>query len=577
MHSTDVEEKHKEDEETEQIVFKKAQSIMVTGTDNKRVWFEDYYQLEELLGEPGTFGMAYKCHKKTDKNKTSYAVKKIIKTKYYFDKNALNVLENMKNEIKILNMLTKNEYICSLFEVYEDRNYLYLLLDYLSGGELLTKIEDEDGLTEIYSVSILKQILSAINYMHQNNIVHLDLKPDNILFVTSQQIKIKIIDFGEAKVMKSKNDKINVKIGTPYYMSPEIIIDNPSVNPFKSDIWSIGVITFCMLFGFIPFYSEDNDEKIIFKNIKNGFKHEICAGYGAWYPMDIPISNEGMKFISGMLTYNPMDRFSIEECLNHKWLQTPLNELTFPQVQTSAEIADKPETLRGGYEVYINQDDYCEIKTQMDEIIDDNVIKQGYLYKEGKLFKTWKKRWFVLNKNGCVSYYGSHMEQEPKGTFNIKNYNQIIKSKKIKCGIIVCTADRNYKLICSNNKSRDEWINGFKMFQKNNENKNNNLELEKFKNLLKNGVKCGSGDIFWIQKNCYSKNKYVLKLQQHTKENDMIKFSRKVGFWSNHTDKYRIILGEKHSNKYLWMEIYHSSKWNDVQQKYDHYKSMLML
>ncbi len=114
--------------------------------------------------------------------------------------------------------------------------------------------------------------------MQNHNIAHLDLKPDNILFVTSQQIQIKIIDFGEAKIMQSKDDKINIKIGTPYYMAPEILMDNPSYNPFISDMWSIGIIIFCMLFGFIPFYNEENDEQIIFENIKKGFKHEICEG-----------------------------------------------------------------------------------------------------------------------------------------------------------------------------------------------------------------------------------------------------------------------------------------------------------
>ncbi len=287
-----------------------------------------------------------------------------------------------------------------------------------------------------------------------------------------------------------------------------------------------------------------------------------------------------MDIIKGMLTYNAEHRLSIQQCLNHKWL-THKSQLTFSNVNKSKTVS-KPKQLGMTNENKMNEDNYYEIKVQMDEFVDDNILKQGYLMKEGKLFKSWKKRWFVLNKNGVISYYNSHFEQEPIASFSIKNYIQIIKSKKINFAIIICTLDRNWKIVCSNDKNRNEWVNAFKIFKntKNdaNDDENYNSESDIFKDLLKKGVKCGAGDIWWIQKNCHSNNKYILKLQQHSKENEMVRFGRKVGFWSNHTDKYRIIFGKKQANnKYSWTEIHHSSKWDDIQGKYNHYKKVLLL
>ncbi len=84
----------------------------------------------------------------------------------------------------------------------------------------------------------------------------------------------------ESKIIIKNNEKINIKCGTPFYMAPEIIKELP-YNPFPADIWSLGVIIFCMLFGFPPFHAEEENE--IFDLIKQGFKNEILEGYGGMF------------------------------------------------------------------------------------------------------------------------------------------------------------------------------------------------------------------------------------------------------------------------------------------------------
>ena len=168
--------------EREPTIVKRASTIMIT---NQLLWFEDDYVLCDPLGEPGAFGMAYSCYKREDKDKTLYAVKQINKAKFYHleRKGRTEILQNMKNEIEIMRSL-EHENIVSLHEVYEDRNYIYLVMDLLSGGELFARISESDSLTELDAATITKQILNALSYMHKNNVCHLDLKPDNILFAT---------------------------------------------------------------------------------------------------------------------------------------------------------------------------------------------------------------------------------------------------------------------------------------------------------------------------------------------------------------------------------------------------------
>eukprot|EP01084_Bolivina_argentea_P026346 48986_1 len=125
-------------------IIKRVSTIMVT---SELLWFEDDYVLCDPLGEPGTFGMAFSCYKRDDENKTLHAVKQINKAKFYhIERSArLQILQNMKNEIEVMRSLDHDN-IVQLHEVYEDRNYIYLVMDYLSGGELFKHITDNDSL-----------------------------------------------------------------------------------------------------------------------------------------------------------------------------------------------------------------------------------------------------------------------------------------------------------------------------------------------------------------------------------------------------------------------------------------------
>ena len=154
----------------------------------------------------------------------------------------------------------------------------------------------------------MKQVLSCINYCHQVNIVHRDLKPENILLEANKEFdQIKIIDFGTSLVY-SADRQLDEKLGTPYYIAPEVL--NKSYNE-KCDIWSAGVITFILLSGMPPFNGQ-SDQDIMNKVRAGTFSFDDRI----WNT----ISENAKLFIRSLLTYNAAERPSAEVALQHPWL-----------------------------------------------------------------------------------------------------------------------------------------------------------------------------------------------------------------------------------------------------------------
>ncbi len=128
-----------------------------------------------------------------------------------------------------------------------------------NGGELFDRIVTQEFFTEPMAARIFKQILMALNYCHSNQIVHRDLKPENFLFESKKNDSdLKIIDFGLSKILTTgKLQRLNTRAGTPYYISPEVLMGNYD---FSCDLWSAGCILYILLCGYPPFYGDNNQE-----------------------------------------------------------------------------------------------------------------------------------------------------------------------------------------------------------------------------------------------------------------------------------------------------------------------------
>ena len=268
-----------------------------------------YYEIIKKIGDGG-YGKIYKV-----KNKESgdiRAMKQILKSK-------IPDIEKFQNEIKILSMVDHPN-IVRLFEVIEDDKYFNLFQELCTGGELLSKVKKP--LKEKEIAKIFKQIMSAIAYCHEKGIVHRDMKLENILFSTeSEDSPIKIIDFGLSVLLGKKDVKENevtelkkygfkrmtTKVGTIYYMSPEVIKGNYDE---KCDIWACGVILYTLLAGYPPFNGQtDKDIYNMISKMSFDFEQPVWKG----------VSKYAKELIKKMLS-PAKSRYTAEEVLNSKWL-----------------------------------------------------------------------------------------------------------------------------------------------------------------------------------------------------------------------------------------------------------------
>ena len=289
----------------------------------------DDYTLARFLGK-GTFGEVYLTKKKYSNN--VYATKRMDKqmvddpryTKYF------------NNEIKILKQLF-HENIIRIEDLKVTKNHYYIIMEYCNGGSLkqcLDRYKEiyHHAFTEEIVQYIMRQVMSAVKYMHSQRIIHRDLKLDNILVhflnindynsVNLMKAKIKIIDFGFAS-SKEDSDMFTTAIGSPLNMDPLILkkfnAGRAQTNDLKydekADIWSIGALCYQMLIGNSPFDAYNMQELV--EKIEEGT-----------YKVPTNLSKEVVSFLNGMLQYDPNKRLSAENLSNHAFLTKNISEFT---------------------------------------------------------------------------------------------------------------------------------------------------------------------------------------------------------------------------------------------------------
>lgn len=174
-------------------------------------------------------------------------------------------MKKFKLEIDIM-IQVDHPNIIKLYEIFEDSRYVYLIMEECTGGELfdriLQRISEKNLYTEKEAAIIFRQMMSAVCHSHSLKICHRDLKPENLIFLNSSNDSLKVIDFGLSKIFDEKNHTMKSKVGTAYYVSPEILKGEYDE---KCDIWSSGVILYILLTGDPPFNGASDNE--IYRNI----------------------------------------------------------------------------------------------------------------------------------------------------------------------------------------------------------------------------------------------------------------------------------------------------------------------
>jgi calcium-dependent protein kinase len=261
----------------------------------------DDYKLVKKLGD-GSFGSVYLVHHRL--NKMERAMKKIKKSNSTSSQDEDEVL----NEINILKKLDHPN-IVKIFEFYNTKDAYYLITEFCQEGELYDKIKHK--FTEQQIAIIFHQVFSGLNYLHINNIIHRDLKLENILVDQVDQnhnLMIKIIDFGTAKILQ-KNKSEKAVIGSSYYMAPEVLKKNYNE---KCDTWSCGVILYMLLFGIPPFDAKEDEE--ILEKIKIGKYDNYSERFRS-------ASKEARDLVMKLLEYNTAKRYSAKEALQHPFFK----------------------------------------------------------------------------------------------------------------------------------------------------------------------------------------------------------------------------------------------------------------
>ena len=195
-------------------------------------------------------------------------------------------------------------------------------MEYCEGGELFEQLIQIGKFSEADAAQIIKQLLSAIKHLHDKNIAHRDLKPENVIFANKDQdINIKLIDFGLSKSLRLDGKRMMTKLGTPYYVSPEVL---EGIYDKRCDLWAIGVMAYMLLSGTPPFNGRNEVE--VFNKIR-------CVDYEFPEKHWSYISAEAKDFIFRMLQPNPDRRLTPEQALAHKWLQiAPEHTIVCPDV-----------------------------------------------------------------------------------------------------------------------------------------------------------------------------------------------------------------------------------------------------
>ena len=278
------------------------------------------FKMGKIIGS-GHFGTVRLATNRKGTDDTVYAIKTIKKTRIQRDEDSL------KREVRLMVTLDHPN-IVNLFDLYEDVKYYHLIMEYCKGGELFERIIQIGRYTEKRAAMLMKQIISAVKFLHDNNIAHRDLKPENFLFESDDNDSIlKLIDFGLSNKFCSKKGKVErmeTIVGTPYYVAPEVL--KGAYGPL-CDMWSIGVIMFILLSGKYPFVG--NTENEIFKKILTS---DVNMSSGVWKTL----SANSKDLIVKCLTKNPAKRINAKAALDHPWFTDNSNA----EIHVDPEIID---------------------------------------------------------------------------------------------------------------------------------------------------------------------------------------------------------------------------------------------
>ncbi|XP_076680984.1 AMP-activated protein kinase alpha subunit isoform X2 [Andrena cerasifolii] len=275
-----------------------------------------HYTLGQTLGV-GTFGKVKIGEHVLTNHKVAVKILNRQKIK------SLDVVGKIRREIQNLKLF-RHPHIIKLYQVISTPTDIFMIMEYVSGGELFDYIVKHGKLKEYEARRFFQQIISGVDYCHRHMIVHRDLKPENLLL--DHNLHVKIADFGLSNMMMD-GEFLRTSCGSPNYAAPEVISGKLYAGP-EVDIWSCGIILYALLCGTLPF--DDEHVPTLFRKIKSGI-----------FPIPEYLNKTVVSLLCHMLQVDPMKRATIEDIKKHEWFQKDLPTYLFPSpVEQDSSVID---------------------------------------------------------------------------------------------------------------------------------------------------------------------------------------------------------------------------------------------
>ncbi|KAJ6992533.1 CBL-interacting serine/threonine-protein kinase 23-like [Populus alba] len=276
------------------------------------------YELGRTLGE-GTFAkVKFARNVETGEN---VAIKILDKEKVLKHK----MIGQIKREISTMKLI-RHPNVVRMYEVMASKTKIYIVLEFVTGGELFDKIASKGRLKEDEARKYFQQLINAVDYCHSRGVYHRDLKPENLLLDASGALKVS--DFGLSALPQQVREDglLHTTCGTPNYVAPEVI-NNKGYDGAKADLWSCGVILFVLMAGYLPF--EESNLMALYKKI---FKADFTCP--PWF------SSSAKKLIKRILDPNPSTRITISELIENEWFKKGYKPPTFEKANVSLDDVD---------------------------------------------------------------------------------------------------------------------------------------------------------------------------------------------------------------------------------------------
>ena len=375
-----------------------------------------------------------------------------------FDKNNTKLTgDNMKKILYETDLMKKLNHpnITKILEMFEDEKYFMIIMEYINGGNLFSFVKKRRKLSEKTAKFLFRQIILGIKYIHEQNIVHRDIKLENLLIDLNNNVKI--CDFGIGRKIKNKNQLLHDQCGTLMYMAPEILLSSKEkgYEGFPVDIWSSGISLYIMLSGTLPFNyknkkkdedddeadSENEEEEDSFSDDNSKSKKDDDDNFKLQYsivykePKKIEkISDEARDLLKGLLNKDPKKRLTCDQILNHPWLNNFKEK----------NISSKKFHLFTKAEMIMLSKTFIDYRKGNYEDLKENFTLSN-LETNSKKKKSNSKEENITNKSSILAPYNSIISESEENSENNNDSFDDFNNNKIKLEKDIMTFSRKIK------------------------------------------------------------------------------------------------------------------------------------